>query len=246
MSHSVERFGRCIIAGTIHEGIVQDDHFISGAQRVPLRDVKPLAPCLPTKIIGVGRNYAEHAQEMNNPLPKEPLLFFKPPSALNDPDGDIVYPTQTRELHYEGELAVVIGSRCRNVFKTDAARFIRGYTLCNDVTARDLQRNDGQWSRAKGSDTFAPLGPWIVSGLDPARLQLRTFLNGRLRQDASTSDLIFDVPTLVEFISASFTLEAGDVITTGTPKGVGPLQPGDVIEVRIEEIGTLRNRVVAA
>jgi 2-keto-4-pentenoate hydratase/2-oxohepta-3-ene-1,7-dioic acid hydratase in catechol pathway len=246
MQESVQRFGRCLVAGNVLDGSVQGDYFVAGAERVPLSDVRPLVPCVPTKIIGVGRNYAEHAKEMNNPLPPHPLIFFKPPSSLTDPEGDIVYPKQTHELHYEGELAFVIAERCRNVPRADAKRVIRGYTLCNDVTARDLQRGDGQWSRAKGSDTFAPLGPWIVSGLDPAALRLRTYVNGELRQDSPTSALLFDVPTLVEFISASFTLEPGDVITTGTPKGVGPIQPGDVIEIRIDEIGVLRNRVVGA
>ncbi len=245
MTHKRQRFGRCLVAGVVREGVVEDEYFVVGQERFSRDRITPLAPCSPTKIIGIGRNYAAHAKEMNNPLPTEPLLFFKPPSAVIAPGADIVYPPQTKELHYEGELAVVIGLRCRNVAKADAAGVIRGYTLCNDITARDLQRSDGQWARAKGSDTFAPLGPWIVSGIEPSALRLRTFVNGTLRQDSPTSDLIFDVPTLIQYVSASFTLEPGDIVTTGTPAGVGPVQPGDVIEVSIDEIGVLRNRVVA-
>jgi 2-keto-4-pentenoate hydratase/2-oxohepta-3-ene-1,7-dioic acid hydratase in catechol pathway len=183
---------------------------------------------------------------MQRPLPTEPLLFLKPPSALNDPGGDIVYPQQSSRVDFEGELAVVIARRCRNVSASRAREVILGYTICNDVTARDLQQRDGQWARAKGFDTFAPLGPWIVDGIDPGRLRLRTHLNGELKQDARTSDLIFSVERLVEYVSAAFTLEPGDVISTGTPAGVGPMQPGDAVEVTIDEIGTLRNRVTAA
>lgn len=241
----ISKFARCLIAGEIQEGTIQGEEFVFDGGRVALAQARLLAPCTPTKIIGVGRNYAEHAAEMNNPLPKEPLLFFKPPSALNDPDGDVIYPTQSTHVDYEGELAVVIGTRCHAIARQDAARVIRGFTLCNDFTARDLQRSDGQWARAKGFDGFAPLGPCIVSGLDPAALRLRTYLNGELKQDAETSSLIFAVPALIEYISAAFTLEPGDVITTGTPAGVHPVKPGDVIEVNIDQIGVLRNRVVA-
>ena len=203
------------------------------------------APCTPSKIIGVGRNYAGHAAELNNPLPPEPLLFFKPPSALNHHEGDIPYPPQSRQVDYEGELGVVIGARCKNVSRARAHEVIAGYTVCNDVTARDLQRTDGQWARATGFDGFAPIGPCIASGIDPAALRLQTRVNGVVRQDASTKDLVFGVPALIEYISAAFTLEVGDVILTGTPAGVGPVRVGDVIEVEIEEIGVLRNRIVA-
>lgn len=235
---------RCLLAGEIREGSLVGEFVHIGPDKIPLQDVTLLAPCTPTKIIGVGRNYAEHAAEMNNPLPLAPLLFFKPLSALNHHNGPIVYPPLTSELHYEGELAVVIGRRCRHVPRADALGVVAGYTLCNDVTARDLQRSDGQWARAKGCDSFAPLGPCLVAGLDASNLRLRTYHNGVLRQDARTSDLIFDIPYLIEYISAAFTLEAGDVITTGTPRGVGPIHPGDVIEVHIDEIGVLRNPVV--
>jgi 2-keto-4-pentenoate hydratase/2-oxohepta-3-ene-1,7-dioic acid hydratase in catechol pathway len=226
-------------------GRVEGDEALLDGARFPLGEVRLLAPCTPSKIIGVGRNYADHAAELGNELPKEPLLFLKAPSALNDPDGDIVYPPQSARVDYEGELAVVIGRRCRDVPKAGAADVILGYTVCNDVTARDLQQTDGQWARAKGFDTFAPLGPCIVTDLDPASLHVRTRLNGVVRQDCPTSKLIFDVPTLVEYISAAFTLEPGDVIATGTPSGIGPMQPGDVVTVEIEGIGALTNRVVS-
>jgi 2-keto-4-pentenoate hydratase/2-oxohepta-3-ene-1,7-dioic acid hydratase in catechol pathway len=225
-------------------GRIEGDEAVLDGGRFPLGEVKLLAPCTPTKIIGVGRNYADHAAELGNELPKEPLLFLKAPSSLNDPDGAIVYPPQSSRVDYEGELAVVIGRRCHNVAKSGAADVILGYTICNDVTARDLQQSDGQWARAKGFDTFAPLGPHIVNGLDPAGLRVRTRLNDALKQDCPTSKLIFDVPTLIEYISAAFTLEPGDVIATGTPSGIGPMQPGDVVTVEIEGIGTLTNHVI--
>jgi 2-keto-4-pentenoate hydratase/2-oxohepta-3-ene-1,7-dioic acid hydratase in catechol pathway len=239
-----QKLGRALVEGAARHGWLEGNEFCFEGGRVAVGSVKLLAPCTPSKIIGVGRNYAEHAAEMNNPLPKEPLLFFKPASALNDPDGNIIYPSQSSRVDFEGELAVVIGSRCRNVAACGARDVILGYTICNDVTARDLQQTDGQWARAKGFDTFAPLGPWIVTNIDASRLRLRTYLNGKLMQNASTSDLIFGVNQLVEYISAAFTLEAGDVISTGTPAGVGPMWPGDVVEVVIDPIGTLRNPVV--
>jgi 2-keto-4-pentenoate hydratase/2-oxohepta-3-ene-1,7-dioic acid hydratase in catechol pathway len=234
---------RFTVDGRVREGAIEGDDARTGSDRWPLAHVTLLAPCLPTKIIGVGRNYADHAAEMGNPLPKEPLLFLKAPSALNDPGGDIVYPRQSRRVDYEGELAVVIGKRCRDVSRADALGAILGYTICNDVTARDLQETDGQWARAKGFDTFAPLGPCIVTGLDPAALRVQTRLNGELKQDCPTTKLIFDIPALIEYISAAFTLEPGDVIATGTPSGVGPMQRGDEVSVTIEGIGTLTNRV---
>ena len=235
---------RFLADGAVRSGTIEDDSAASGGQRWPLASVRLLAPCLPSKIIGVGRNYADHAAELGNELPKEPLLFLKAPSALNDPQGDIVYPSQSTRVDYEGELAVVIGRRCHGVARKDAYDVIAGYTICNDVTARDLQNSDGQWARAKGFDTFAPLGPCIVSGLDPAALRVTTRLNGQIKQDCPTSKLIFDVPALVEYISAAFTLEPGDVIATGTPSGIAPMQRGDTVSISIEGIGTLTNRVV--
>lgn len=228
----------------IHNGTLENGYAVADGAHWPLERIALLVPCLPSKIIGVGRNYADHAAEMGNPLPKEPLLFFKAPSALNDPDGDIVYPRQSRRVDYEGELAVVIGRRCRDVPKSRALEVVQGYTICNDVTARDLQESDGQWARAKGFDTFAPLGPCIVTDLDPGSTRVRTRLNGTVKQDCPTDKLIFDVASLIEYISAAFTLEPGDVIATGTPSGVGPMQPGDEVSVEIEGIGTLTNRVV--
>jgi len=242
----IRKIARCLVTGTIYDGVIEGSDFVYADGRVAVDHVRVLAPCVPTKIIGVGRNYADHAAEMNNPLPTEPLLFLKPPSALNHHDGDVIYPVQSRQVDYEGELAVVVGVRCKNVQRVDAASVILGYTMCNDFTARDLQRTDNQWARAKGFDGFAPLGPCIVSGIDPSALRLQTFLNGSLKQEARTNTLIFSIPTLIEYISAAFTLEPGDVVTTGTPAGVGAVQPGDVVEVRVDEIGVLRNRIVAA
>jgi 2-keto-4-pentenoate hydratase/2-oxohepta-3-ene-1,7-dioic acid hydratase in catechol pathway len=242
---TIRRLCRCLISGAIRDGAIEGTDFVFGDGRIALEAVSFAAPCVPTKIIGVGRNYADHAAEMNNPLPAEPLLFLKPPSALNHHEGDVVYPSQSRQVDFEGELAVVIGERCKNVRREHAARVILGYTICNDLTARDLQRTDGQWARAKGFDGFAPLGPCIATGIDPATLRVRTLVNGEVKQDASVSDLIFGIPALVEYISAAFTLEPGDVITTGTPAGVGSVRVGDLVEVSIEGIGLLRNRIVA-
>ncbi len=242
----IHRLARCLISGTIRDGVVDGGDFIYSDGRIPFLTAQVAAPCSPSKIIGVGRNYADHAAEMNNPLPAEPLLFFKPPSALSHHGADVVYPTQSRQVDFEGELAVVIGARCKNVSRQRAHSVVLGYTICDDFTARDLQRTDGQWARAKGFDGFAPLGPCIVTGIDPSGLRVQTRLNGELKQDAPVSKLIFDVSALVEYVSAAFTLEPGDVITTGTPAGVGPVSVGDVVEVSIEGIGVLRNRIVSA
>ncbi|HXN08679.1 MAG TPA: fumarylacetoacetate hydrolase family protein [Candidatus Acidoferrales bacterium] len=242
----IRKIARCLINGTIFDGVIEGLDFVYADGRIALDQVRVLAPCVPSKIIGVGRNYAAHAAELNNPLPTEPLLFLKPPSALNHHDGEVVYPIQSRQVDFEGELAVVIGARCKNVRRGDAPSVVMGYTICNDFTARDLQRTDNQWARAKGFDGFAPLGPCIARGVDPGALRLRTYLNGSLKQDAHISALIFGIPALIEYISAAFTLEAGDVITTGTPAGVGAVQPGDIVEVHVDEIGVLRNRIVGA
>lgn len=231
--------------GPAIDGIIDGDAVVADGTRRELSSVRLLAPCVPTKIVCVGRNYLEHAREMGNALPDKPLLFFKPPSAVIGPGDEIVYPPQSSRVDYEGELAIVIARRCRHVSRAGAFDVVRGYTILNDVTARDLQETDGQWARAKGFDTFAPIGPCIADGLDPARLHIRTMLNGEVRQDSSTGLLIFDIPTLIEYISAAFTLEAGDVIATGTPSGIGPMQPGDEVRVEIEGIGALVNRVAA-
>lgn len=215
-------------------------------ERLPLGDVRLLAPVIPrSKIVGVGRNYADHAAEFGQVVPEEPLLFLKPNTAVIGPGDAIVLPRQSHEVHFEGELAVVIGKLCRDVPTERALDVIFAYTVGNDVTARDLQRTDDQWARAKGFDTFCPLGPWLQTELDSADLTLRTLVNGEVKQDVRTSKLIFDVPTLVAYISAAFTLLPGDVILTGTPAGVGPIVAGDLVEVTVEGIGTLDNRVVS-
>lgn len=209
----------------------------------PLKKVRLLAPVQPSKIVAVGVNYSDHAKEFGKPPPPEPLVFLKPPSAVVGPGDPIQLPRQSRHVDFEAEIAVVIGRRAKNVSRTSAEKYILGYTLMNDVTARDLQRSDGQWTRAKGFDTFAPLGPWIVSGLSPRRLGIKAYVNGQRRQSSSTAKLIFDVPTLVSFISHVMTLEPGDVISTGTPSGVGPLNVGDRVEIVCPSIGRLINSV---
>ena len=217
--------------------------------RVPLAEVRVLAPVLPrSKVLAVGRNYAEHAAEMGEEVPAEPLVFLKPNTSVIGPGEPIRLPPQSSEVHFEGELAVIIKRLCKDVPVERADEVILGYTIANDVTARDLQKKDGQWSRAKGFDSFCPLGPWIETDLDPQRfadgVRVQTHLNGDLVQDGSTKDLIFDIPTLVAHITSVMTLLPGDVILTGTPDGIGPMQPGDEVEVSIEGLGTLTNTVV--
>lgn len=197
----------------------------------------------PSKIVAVGLNYRDHAAEMKEALPDRPLLFLKPSTAVIEHGEPIIYPASTSELHYEGELAVIIKTRARHVTAADASLFILGYACANDVTARDLQRLDGQWTRAKSFDTFCPLGPRIVKDIDPGHLDITTRVNGVVKQHSNTSNLIFDVPALLSYISSVMTLLPGDVIITGTPHGVGPLQVGDEVEVEIEGIGILKNRI---
>jgi 2-keto-4-pentenoate hydratase/2-oxohepta-3-ene-1,7-dioic acid hydratase in catechol pathway len=199
----------------------------------------------PSKIVGIGQNYRAHAAEMGKGIPDEPLMFLKPPTAVIADGMPIERPEGYERVDYEGELGVVIGKRARNVPRDQALDYVQGYVCVNDVTVRDLQKKDGQWTRAKGFDTFCPMGPRVVPGLDPSNLRITTRVNGVVKQDSSTSDLIFDVPTLIAFVSKHMTLEAGDVISTGTPSGVGPLSPGDVVEVEIAGIGVLRNPVIA-
>ncbi len=211
----------------------------------PLDDVRLLAPVLPSKVVAVGRNYADHAREMGAEPPAEPVLFLKPSTAVVGHGDPIAYPVKlTQRVDYEGELAVIIGRLCREVPAAQAAEVIFGYTCANDVTARDLQARDGQWTRAKGFDTFCPLGPWIETDADPADLELTTVVNGEVRQQARTSQLLYDVPALVEYVSTVMTLLPGDVLLTGTPAGVGPLEDGDEVSVTIENVGSLRNTVV--
>ena len=211
----------------------------------PLDDVRLLAPVLPSKVVAVGRNYADHAREMGSEPAAEPVLFLKPSTAVVGHGDPIAYPVKlTQRVDYEGELAVIIGRLCREVPAAQASEVIFGYTCANDVTARDLQARDGQWTRAKGFDTFCPLGPWIETEADPADLELTTVVNGEVRQQARTSQLLYDVPALVEYVSTVMTLLPGDVLLTGTPAGVGPLEDGDEVSVTIENIGSLRNTVV--
>ena len=213
-------------------------------QQYPLSEVRLLSPVLPrSKVIGIGRNYAAHAAELGHDLPAEPLMFIKPNTSVVGPGDPIFYPQQSSEVHYEGELAVVIGRICRDVPVEKVADVIWGYTVGNDVTARDLQRTDVQFTRAKGFDSFCPLGPWIETELDVSDLRVQTYLNGDLEQDGTTKDMIFDVPALVAHVSSVMTLLPGDVILTGTPEGVGPMQVGDEVEVSISGIGNLTNPV---
>jgi 2-keto-4-pentenoate hydratase/2-oxohepta-3-ene-1,7-dioic acid hydratase in catechol pathway len=214
-------------------------------QRYPLAEVRLLAPVLPSKVVAVGKNYAAHTREMGVDQPAEPAMFLKPSTAVTGPGDRIAYPVKlTERVEYEGELAVVIGRLCRDVPKERAEDVIFGYTCANDVTARDLQFRDDQWTRGKGFDTFCPLGPWIETGTDPSDLGLTTTVNGEVKQHATTRELLWDVPSLIAYISAVMTLLPGDVLLTGTPEGVGPLTDGDEVSVTIETIGTLTNRVV--
>ena len=227
-------------------GELEGDVIRSSDARFALSEVRLLAPCAPSKIVCVGRNYVAHAEELGNVVPERPLLFFKPPSAVIGPDDVIVLP-EDAEVHYEAELVVVIGKRCRRVPAGEAHDVLLGYPCMNDVSDRTAQAWEKNWVRAKGFDTSAPLGPWIVprdTVEGPFHVTLR--LNGELRQDGWTNALIFAIPELIETISAIMTLEPGDVIATGTPAGVGSLSPGDVVEVAIDGIGTLRNSVQRA
>jgi 2-keto-4-pentenoate hydratase/2-oxohepta-3-ene-1,7-dioic acid hydratase in catechol pathway len=206
-------------------------------------DVKILPPCLPSKIVALGVNYKSHGEEMSHNLPSEPLIFIKPPTAVIGHEDTIIYPPSSERVDYEGELGVVISKEAHNVSKEKAKNYILGYTCFNDVTARDLQAKDKQWTRAKGFDTFAPFGPCIETELDPSDLALETRLNGEIKQKTRTSELIFNVFETVSFISNVMTLLPGDVIATGTTAGIGPMQPGDIVEVEIEGIGILRNYI---
>ena len=213
--------------------------------RVPLADARLLAPVIPrSKVIGIGKNYADHAAEMGGEAPAEPLVFLKPNTSVIGPGDPVVLPRQSREVHYEGELAVVIGRICKDVPVERVPDVVYGYTCANDVTARDLQRSDGQWARAKGFDGFCPLGPWIETSLDPSDLRLVTRRDGDVVQDGRTSQMVHDVARLVAYVSAAFTLLPGDVLLTGTPAGVGPVGAGQRVDVEVEGIGTLSNPFV--
>lgn len=212
---------------------------------VSVDEVRLLAPAEPQKIVCVGRNYAEHAAELGNEVPTEPLIFLKPPSSLIGPDAPVVYPAISQNVHHEGELALIIGQRCRNLRAEDGADVIFGYTLANDVTARDLQRSDSQWTRGKGFDTFCPVGPWIDTQFNPANRAVRCLVNDEVRQDGNTGLMIYSIGTILAFVTRFMTLEPGDLVLTGTPAGVGPVQPGDVMTVEIGGLGSLSNPVIS-
>ena len=235
--------GRLVLAELQGDPLYQATVFTG--ERLQLADVRLLAPVIPrSKVVGVGRNYAAHAQELGNDVPEQPLIFLKPNTSVIGPRDGIVYPEQTSDLHFEGELAIVIGRICRDLPRERANEVIFGYTVANDVTARDLQKTDGQWARAKGYDTFCPLGPWISTELDASDLRVSTELNGEPKQDGRTSQFIFDIPEMLAYITSFTTLLPGDVVLTGTPAGVGPMLPGDEVSVSVEGIGTLTNKVI--
>jgi len=213
------------------------------SKKIPLGSIKFLPPAKPTKIILIGLNYKDHARELNMVLSKEPLIFLKPTTALIGHNDSIIYPNSVRQLDYEAELAIVMKKECKNIKPKDTSEYILGYTCLNDVTARDLQKRDGQWTRAKSFDTFCPMGPWLAMQVNPQNLNIRSYLNGKLKQNSRTSEFIFPPDYLVSFISKIMTLNPGDVISTGTPFGVGPMKKGDKIEVEIEGIARLRNYV---
>jgi 2-keto-4-pentenoate hydratase/2-oxohepta-3-ene-1,7-dioic acid hydratase in catechol pathway len=214
-------------------------------QRFARNDVRLLAPVLPSKIVAIGRNYADHATEMGNDVPAQPLFFLKPSTAVIGPGESIACPPSSQRVDYEGELAVVIGRLCRDVPAERAMDVVLGFTCANDVTARDQQRTDGQWSRAKGYDTFCPLGPWIETDLDIADVAVTTTVNGEVRQAGRTAQIVHKVPEVIAYVTACMTLLPGDVVLTGTPAGVGPLAVGDSVTVEVEGVGALTNPVVA-
>jgi 2-keto-4-pentenoate hydratase/2-oxohepta-3-ene-1,7-dioic acid hydratase in catechol pathway len=236
-------------SGILEDGMIREirGSFFEGGEFsgevFPLEKVRLLAPVEPTSIFCVGRNYTEHAKELGHDLPEEPLIFLKAPGSVLSPEGTIRIPLWAGRIDYEGELAVVIGKTCRNIPEEKAQSVIFGLTCLNDVTARDLQNRDGQWTRSKSFDTFCPLGPWILKSGEARGRRIETRLNGRVVQAASTDMMIFPVGRLISHISRFATLRPGDVVATGTPAGVGPMLPGDVVEVEIEGIGTLKNRV---
>ncbi|MFY2789624.1 fumarylacetoacetate hydrolase family protein [Rhodococcus sp. KRD162] len=211
----------------------------------PLADVRLLAPILASKVIAIGKNYAAHAAEMGGEAPKDPVIFIKPNTSIVGPGAAIVLPPSSNEVHYEGELAIVIGRPCKDVPAAKAYEVVLGYTVANDVSARDHQKHDGQWTRAKGHDTFCPLGPWIETALDPSDLEIKTEVDGAVKQQSRTSLLLHDIPAIIEWVSAVMTLLPGDVILTGTPEGVGPITDGDNVSITVEGIGTLTNPVAA-
>lgn len=249
------KFVRILRSGSPVWGVVQGDRVLTLSEppyeklsydggSEALEDCRLLAPCAPTKVVCVGKNYSEHIKEFGGPTPEEPILFIKALNTLNDPEGEVHAPAFVERLDYEGELAVVIRRRAKDVPPEAVRDYVLGYTCLNDVTARDIQRSDGQWTRGKGMDGFCPIGPWVTDEADPADLAVTTRLNGEVRQSGRTSQMLHGVESLISFITASMTLEPGDVVATGTPAGIGPMVPGDTVEVEIEGIGTLRNHIV--
>ncbi|QOY92116.1 fumarylacetoacetate hydrolase family protein [Paludibaculum fermentans] len=229
-------------------GILQDDQILLAEGRtLPLAQARLLPAVSPTKIVCVGRNYAEHAKELGNAVPTEPLIFMKPPSSLNGHLGAVVYPKISQLVSFEGEVGIIIGRRARRIKQEEADAYIAGYTIVNDMTARDLQKKDGQWTRGKGFDTFCPVGPcWVPrEEIDFQSLRVTTRVNGEVKQDAPVTDMIFSVGAILQFVTEFMTLEPGDLIATGTPPGVGPVQPGDVIQVEVPGLGILENSIVA-
>ncbi|QGP94022.1 putative protein YisK [Neomoorella glycerini] len=252
----VEKFVRFTVGEGVFYGRLEGDMIIAlegdifgayreNGQQYNLNEVRLLSPCQPSKAVCVGLNYRRHAAELTMEVPGEPVIFIKPPTSVIGPNENIIYWPMVKRLDYEAELVVVIGREAHNVKEEEAGEYIFGYTVGNDVTARDLQQKDGQWTRAKSFDTFLPLGPYIVRGIDVSDFRVQSFLNGELKQDGRTSQLIFSVPFLVSFISQVMTLLPGDIIMTGTPEGVGPMEVGDTIEIRVENIGSLVNKVAA-
>lgn len=242
------KIGRFLFDGKPSQGIVEEGNVLIDGIPKHIQNLQFLPPCEPRKIICVGLNYADHARELGMKVPDEPVIFLKPVTALNHHGGTIYLPPQSKRVEYEAELALVVKKRCKNVKEEDATEFIYGLTCFNDVTARDLQEKDVQWTRAKGFDSFAPAGPWITTidefdDLETLALEIRCKVNGRTVQKSDTSNLIFSLPYLVEFISSVMTLEEGDIISTGTPPGIGKLTDGDMVEVSIEGVGELKNHV---
>ena len=250
------RIARYVHDGEVAFGVVEGEEVaelashpfgpitFTGTRRA-LADVKLLAPVLPSKVVAIGKNYAAHASEMGGDVPEQPLIFLKPSTAVTASGEPVAYPPSSERVDYEGELAVVIGRLCRDVPVERAGEVVFGYTCANDVTARDQQKSDGQWSRAKGYDSFCPLGPWVETDLDVSDLRLTTTLNGDVKQDGRTSQIVHKIPTLIAHVTSCMTLLPGDVILTGTPEGVGPMSIGDEVAVEIEGIGRLVNTVVA-
>jgi 2-keto-4-pentenoate hydratase/2-oxohepta-3-ene-1,7-dioic acid hydratase in catechol pathway len=212
--------------------------------KLPLNKARLLAPAKPTKIILVGLNYKDHANELKMPVPSNPIIFLKPPSTLIGTNDNIIYPHGVKRLDYEAELALIIKKKANNIPENKVDEYILGYTCLNDITARDLQKKDTQWTRAKSFDTFCPCGPWIETEINPGNLKIKSLLNSKIRQNSNTANFIFSVPQLVCFISKIMTLSAGDIISTGTPAGIGPMQPNDTVQIIIQGIGKLKNKII--